>query len=222
MAVNITTDQFQKLLETISSSRRSTLASCTASFNGEKNSEAVESFLAAVNVYKEIEKITDSEALAGLPLLLRQEAGKWWQGIKTNVTKWDDFQTRLRDTFAPKKPACLIYHEITSERQRPNEPMESFISKKRMLFSLLAENCAKALIDEIFLRYGMPRRVTSDNGPQFVSAVMQQVTFCLQIKHSFTPVYHPEANPKPTSVPTKNDLNPIRRGRGRPKKQTTS
>ncbi|KAL0878922.1 hypothetical protein ABMA27_003919 [Loxostege sticticalis] len=139
MAVNITTDQFQKLLETISSSRRSTLASCTASFNGEKNSEAVESFLAAVNVYKEIEKITDSEALAGLPLLLRQEAGKWWQGIKTNVTKWDDFQTRLRDTFAPKKPACLIYHEITSERQRPNEPMESFISKKRMLFSLLTE-----------------------------------------------------------------------------------
>lgn len=41
----------------------------------------------------------------------------------------------------------------------------------------------------------VPRRIKSDNGVQFVSAVMQQVTFCLDIKQQFTPVYHPEANP---------------------------
>lgn len=58
-----------------------------------------------------------------------------------------------------------------------------------------AENCAMTLINEVFLRYGIPRRVTSDNGTQFVSAVMQQVTYCLNIKHTFTPLYHPEANP---------------------------
>ena len=33
-----------------------------------------------------------------------------------------------------------------------------------------AEACAKILIEEIFLRYGLPRRVKSDNGVQFVSA----------------------------------------------------
>lgn len=35
----------------------------------------------------------------------------------------------------------------------------------------------------------------SDNGPQFISAIMQQVSFCLKIKHGYTPVYHPETNP---------------------------
>ena len=30
---------------------------------------------------------------------------------------------------------------------------------------------------------------------QFIFAVMQQVTYCLGIQQSFTPVYHPEANP---------------------------
>lgn len=58
-----------------------------------------------------------------------------------------------------------------------------------------AENCATTLINEIFLRYGVPRRMTSDNGTQFVSSVMQQVTYCLKISHNFTPLYHPQANP---------------------------
>lgn len=58
-----------------------------------------------------------------------------------------------------------------------------------------AESCAKTLIDEIFLRFGVPRKIISDNGVQFVSAVMQKVVFCLNIEHILTPVYHPEANP---------------------------
>ncbi|XP_036347333.1 protein NYNRIN-like [Rhagoletis pomonella] len=58
-----------------------------------------------------------------------------------------------------------------------------------------AETCAKTLIDEVFLRYGVPRRIISDNGVQFVSAIMQKVAFCLDIRQVFTPVYHPQANP---------------------------
>jgi hypothetical protein len=58
-----------------------------------------------------------------------------------------------------------------------------------------ATECAETLINEIFMRYGTPRRVISDNGTQFVSAVMQKMTFCLDIKHSLTPYYHPEGNP---------------------------
>src|SRR5262249_6161650 len=40
------------------------------------------------------------------------------------------------------------------------------------LFSLrdaTAAECAKILIEEVILRYGLPRRLISDNGPQFVS-----------------------------------------------------
>ena len=45
-----------------------------------------------------------------------------------------------------------------------------------------AEACAKIIIEELFFRYGLPRRLKSDNGVQFVSAIMQQVTFCLGIQ----------------------------------------
>ncbi|XP_047039644.1 uncharacterized protein LOC124644376 [Helicoverpa zea] len=58
-----------------------------------------------------------------------------------------------------------------------------------------AEACARVLTEEYFLRYGLPRRVTSDNGVQFVGAVMQQCMFILGVKQNFVPLYHPEANP---------------------------
>ncbi|GBM95588.1 Transposon Tf2-9 polyprotein, partial [Araneus ventricosus] len=58
-----------------------------------------------------------------------------------------------------------------------------------------AQNCAKFLKEEVFLRYGLPRRLISDNGTQFVSAVMQQTCNFLGIKQELIPVYHPQANP---------------------------
>ena len=58
-----------------------------------------------------------------------------------------------------------------------------------------AANCAKILIEEVFLRYGLPRRLISDNGPQFVSEVMQLTCDLLEITQDLIPVYHPQANP---------------------------
>ncbi|GFV73536.1 transposon Tf2-9 polyprotein [Trichonephila clavipes] len=58
-----------------------------------------------------------------------------------------------------------------------------------------AKECAMTLLNEIFLRYGVPRRLISDNGTQFVSAMMQQLCFVLDINQSLIPVYHPQANP---------------------------
>lgn len=76
--------------------------------------------------------------------------------------------------------------------------LEDTASKWVELFSLQiasAEECAKVLINEIILRYGTPRRAISDNGPQFISDVMQKVTFCFDINPKLIPVYHPESNP---------------------------
>ena len=58
-----------------------------------------------------------------------------------------------------------------------------------------AEQCALVLLNEIILRYGVPRRLHSDKGSQFISAVMQKLTYCLGIKQSLTPIYHPQSNP---------------------------
>ncbi|GBM06018.1 hypothetical protein AVEN_49406-1 [Araneus ventricosus] len=63
------------------------------------------------------------------------------------------------------------------------------------LTNATARECATVLMEEIFLRFGLPRRVISDNGTQFVSAVIQQMCYLLKIHQSFIPVYHPQANP---------------------------
>ena len=76
--------------------------------------------------------------------------------------------------------------------------IEDMASRWVELFPLVqatAEKCATILINEIFLRYGFPRRIISDNGTQFVSAIMQKVMFCLKIKQALIPAYHPETNP---------------------------
>ena len=61
-----------------------------------------------------------------------------------------------------------------------------------------AKDCEVPLIEEVFLPYRLPRRLVCGNGqqfgPLFVSAVMQQVYFLLEIKPSLTLVYHPQAN----------------------------
>lgn len=63
------------------------------------------------------------------------------------------------------------------------------------LISATSENCAKVLLNEWLLRYGLPRKLVSDNGPQFISSIMQHVTDILGIQQQLTPVYHPQANP---------------------------
>ncbi|GFU93026.1 transposon Tf2-8 polyprotein [Trichonephila clavipes] len=61
--------------------------------------------------------------------------------------------------------------------------------------SATGKECAIILIEEVLLRYGIPRRLISDNRTQFVSAVMQQICYLLNIHQSLIPVYHPQAIP---------------------------
>ncbi|KAJ0169671.1 hypothetical protein K1T71_014856 [Dendrolimus kikuchii] len=58
-----------------------------------------------------------------------------------------------------------------------------------------SEECAKTLVNEVYLRYGVPRRLISDNGVQFVSEVMQQTCHVMGIQQALTSFYHPESNP---------------------------
>ncbi|GFU27707.1 hypothetical protein TNCV_515991 [Trichonephila clavipes] len=76
--------------------------------------------------------------------------------------------------------------------------IENCTTKWVELFALpnaTAKECAITLIEEVLLRYGIPRRLISDNGTQFVSAGMQQICYLLNIHQSLIPVYHPQANP---------------------------
>lgn len=48
---------------------------------------------------------------------------------------------------------------------------------------------------EIFSRWGYPKALISDNGPQFTSTAFQQTCKRWKIVHWPTPIYHPQANP---------------------------
>ena len=55
------------------------------------------------------------------------------------------------------------------------------------------ESIAEALIG-IFSRVGFPREILSDNGSQFVSQMMKEVTRLISVKQLFSSPYHPMAN----------------------------
>jgi transposase InsO family protein len=94
------------------------------------------------------------------------------------------------DLFGPLPPA--------STGERWILIIEDYATRWIELFALVdatADRCAWTFVNEVCLRYGIPRKLISDNGTQLISAIMQTICFCLGISQAFTPVYHPEANP---------------------------
>ncbi|XP_028175772.1 uncharacterized protein LOC114363995 [Ostrinia furnacalis] len=155
--MNLSEAQFERLLMRLGESRStSTLAQCSARYGGSRKSTDVETFLAAVNVYKKLERIQDDDALTGLPLLLTGDAATWWQGVKAQVGTWADFEARLRHTFAPKKLPYVVYQEIVKVSQT-NQTTESFIAEKRALIAQLPESHILVEDQLIDLVYGQIR-----------------------------------------------------------------
>lgn len=169
----------------------------------------------------EILKVYHDESTAGHygseRTIARIASRYFWPGMRSEISKYVKSCIECQRFKASNmKPAGLL--QTTSSKQRfevvavdlfgplPQTEngdrwiliVEDVASRWTEIFALseaTAEACAKILIEEIFLRYGIPRRIKSDNGVQFVSAIMQKVTYCLGIQQQFTPVYHPEANP---------------------------
>lgn len=57
-----------------------------------------------------------------------------------------------------------------------------------------AKIITKVLVENIFLRYGTPHSIVSDNGKQFSSKIFQNICQELQIKHITTVPYRPQSN----------------------------
>lgn len=127
-------------------------ANCTARFNGDRNREKVAEFITTTTIYKEIEEISDANALKGLCLLLEDEAATWWRGVKNGVTSWKKATELLQSAFAPLKPAYQIYGEIFSTKQLEDTPTDVFIAQKRELIACLPhERSEEIQLDMIYL-----------------------------------------------------------------------
>ncbi|GFW35385.1 retrovirus-related Pol polyprotein from transposon 412 [Trichonephila clavipes] len=140
----------------------------------------------------------------------------YWTGMMKYIT---DYVKNCPDCIKYKasnqKPSVLLQTPVPSQRfeilaidlfgSLPESKdgkrwiliIEDCTTKWVELFALpnaTAKECAITLIEEVLLRYFISRRLISDNGTQFVTAVMQQICYLLIIHQSLIPVYHPRAN----------------------------
>ncbi|XP_031333805.1 activity-regulated cytoskeleton associated protein 2-like [Photinus pyralis] len=89
----LTDEQFQALLRQVGAAHpvgndaNGHFAKCNARFDGLSD---VEAFLDSISTYKDCLKISDVNALRGLPMLLDGLAATWWQGIKQTTLTWED------------------------------------------------------------------------------------------------------------------------------------
>jgi hypothetical protein len=64
----------------------------------------------------------------------------------------------------------------------------------RALKSLVKHEVARFLYERVFIRFGTPLEIVSNNGPQFLNEVMESLLACLAVKHRFTTMYKPSIN----------------------------
>ncbi|GBP00805.1 Activity-regulated cytoskeleton associated protein 2, partial [Eumeta japonica] len=101
--------------------------------------DAVDVFIDAIETYKEVEQISDKDALKGISLLFNGLANIWWKGVRREAKTWDDAIHLLREHFSPTKPAYQIYLEIFETKQGNSEAIDPFICAKRALLAKLPE-----------------------------------------------------------------------------------
>lgn len=64
------------------------------------------------------------------------------------------------------------------------------------MVSISAANTARVLVEEIFLRYGFPRRLLSDRGSAFRNELMTEICRDARVQSLFTSAEHPQTNGK--------------------------
>ncbi|RZB40425.1 hypothetical protein BDFB_010472 [Asbolus verrucosus] len=145
MAIQMTNEQFQALLQQIRTSRterppqsRHFTLLCTAKFDGNRSYAAVEEFITAITIFKTVEQIEDKDAITGLPLLLTGEANQWWKGVKDSIQTFDAAVQAIRNAFAPKQPNFRIFGEIFAHAQPEGISLDQYITIQRERFAQLS------------------------------------------------------------------------------------
>ncbi|GFY29776.1 retrovirus-related Pol polyprotein from transposon 412 [Trichonephila clavipes] len=118
----------------------------------------------------------------------------YWTGMKKYISD-----------YIKKCPECARFK---ATNQKPAGLLRTLVYSQRFeviaidLFGPLPQTdsasalqCSTTLIEEIFMRHGITRRIISDNGTQFISALLQQICFTLNISQNLIPVYSPQSNP---------------------------
>lgn len=153
--VQMTTEQLQQLIEAVrvaavagnpaaaaaapAPTSKGSFTNCSSRFGGQRDHDAVEQFITSMETYKEIEHITDEDALRGISLLFYGLASTWWQGVKREAKTWQEALELIRSHFSPTKPAYQIYMEIFQSSQDAGTAIDTFVCQKRAILAQLPE-----------------------------------------------------------------------------------
>ncbi|GFX93185.1 transposon Ty3-G Gag-Pol polyprotein [Trichonephila clavipes] len=120
-----------------------------------------------------------------------QEIAKryYWTGMKKTPVYSQKFEVIAIDLFGPLPQ--------TDSGKQWIFIVDDCATKWVELFALSQANVRQCATSHrgSFLRHGIPRRIISDNGTWFVSAVLQHICFMLNISENIIPVYSPQSNP---------------------------
>lgn len=147
--VQMTAEQLQQLIESVRvsaaasgatvSKSKGSFSNCSSRFGGQRDHDAVEEFITSIVTYKEVESISDEDALKGISLLFYGLASTWWQGVRKEAKCWNDVLALIRDHFSPTKPAYQIYMEIFEKKQDDKAAIDTFVCQKRALLAQLPD-----------------------------------------------------------------------------------
>lgn len=155
--------QFQNSLRRFP--RGGTFTTCTARYNGPRGNNELDRFIAAIQIFKRAEQITDEDAVKGLAILLTDRAADWWEVERAQgEVTWNEAISKLQKAFDVRKPAYLIYQDITRITQDKHVSTSVFVNEKRKILSKLKFNN----IDEIQLDlvYGQLSEKIKDSVPR--------------------------------------------------------
>ena len=164
MAIQLTQEQFQEFLRAHqpAAANGKNFTHCTARFGGTRSAPKVEEFITTASIYKDLDGVSDENALRGLPLLLTDEASQWWNGVKHQVQTWEEATDLIRRAYAPAKPNFRLFQEIFGMPQPEHMPIDRYITAQRHLFARLSRRLEESWqIDILFglIRAGLRNRL---------------------------------------------------------------
>jgi len=134
--------------------QKGSFGSCSTRFGGQRDHQVVEEFITSIETYKDIENISDEDALKGLSLLFYGMASTWWQGVRKEAKTWKEAIALVREHFSPTKPAYQIYLEIFEKKQDERTAIDTFVCDKRALLAQLPDG-RHDVETELDLIYGL-------------------------------------------------------------------
>ncbi|KAH8397066.1 hypothetical protein KR215_008118 [Drosophila sulfurigaster] len=156
--IQMTNEQLRQLIETVKSSAvsaadnavltsgdasmaktKGSFSNCTHRFGGTRNRDEVEEFITNVVTFKELEMISDENAMKGISLLFYGIASTWWQGVRKEAKTWNDAIGLIREHFSPAKPAYQVYMDFFAKKQFDGVAIDTFVVEKRALLAQLPE-----------------------------------------------------------------------------------